>query len=76
MSEQNIRIRLTGESDIDKLNQDLQNLEDQERDIRAEMLKTQAEYQKQVAAIQTNVKGREAQIAANEKLQNKHTENQ
>lgn len=76
MSEQNIRIRLTGESDIDKLNQDLQNLEDQERDIRAEMLKTQAEYQKQVAAIQANVKGREAQIAAIDKLQKKHTEYQ
>ena len=73
MSEQNIRIRLTGESDIDKLNQDLQNLEDQERDIRAEMLKTQAEYQKQVAAIQANVKGREAQIAAIDKLQKTHT---
>ncbi|NLB81290.1 MAG: hypothetical protein GX800_06725, partial [Clostridiaceae bacterium] len=64
MSEQNIRIRLTGESDIDKLNQDLQNLQDQERAIRAEMLKTQAEYQKQVYDIQANVKGREAQIAA------------
>ena len=76
MSEQNIRIRLTGESDIDKLNQDLQNLEDQERDIRAEMLKTQAEYQKQVATIQANVKGREAQIAAIDKLQKKHTEYQ
>ena len=76
MSEQNIRIRLTGESDIDKLNQDLQNLEDQERDIRAEMLKMQAEYQKQVAAIQANVKGREAQIAAIDKLQKKHTEYQ
>ena len=76
MAEQNIRIRLTGESDIDKLNQDLQNLEDQERDIRAEMLKTQAEYQKQVATIQANVKGREAQIAAIDKLQKKHTEYQ
>ena len=76
MSEQNIRIRLTGESDIDKLNQDLQNLQDQERDIRAEMLKTQAEYQKQVYDIQANVKGREAQIAAIDKLQKKHTEYQ
>lgn len=76
MSEQNIRIRLTGESDIDKLNQDLQNLEDRERDIRAEMLKTQAEYQKQVANIQANIKGREAQIAAIDKLQKKHTEYQ
>ena len=72
----NIIIRLTAESELDNANMDLQALQDREKDLRMEMLKSQAEYQKQNAAIQATVKGREAQIAALDKLSKKHTEYQ
>ena len=72
----NIIIRLTAESELENANMDLQALQDREKDIRMEMIKSQAEYQKQNSAIQATVKGREAQIAALEKLRNKHTEYQ
>lgn len=72
----NIIIRLTAESELDNANAELQALQDREKDLRMEMLKSQAEYQKQNASIQATVKGREAQIAALDKLRNKHTEYQ
>jgi hypothetical protein len=68
MSEKNIVVKIIGQSDMTAVNTDLQELQDRERDIRLEMLKQQAEYSKQVANIGATVKGREAQVAALDKL--------
>jgi len=65
---ENIIIKITAESDLSKANADLQALQDNEKDIANEMRKQSAEYTKQVANIQNTVKGREAQIAALDKL--------
>lgn len=68
MSDKNIIVKIIGQSDMTAVTTDLQELQDRERDIRLEMLKQQAEYAKQVANISATVKGREAQVAALDKL--------
>jgi len=73
---ENIVIKITAESDLKKANADLQSLQDNERDISNEMRKQQAEYQKQLGLIQQNIKGRDAQIAAIDKLTQSQTKNQ
>lgn len=76
MSEKNIVIKITAQSDLQNANAELDALKDRERDIANEMRKQQAEYTKQVANIQATVKGREAQIAAIDKLQAAQTKQQ
>lgn len=76
MSEKNVVIRFTAQSDLEGANAELQSLQDREKDIQLEMRKQQAEYQKQVAAIQSTVKGREQQIAALDKLRESQTKQQ
>lgn len=73
---ENILIKITAQSELAEANNELQNLADRERDIQMEMRKQQAEYGKQVANIQATVKGREAQIAALDKLRNAQTKQQ
>ena len=53
----NIIIRLTAESELENATAE-PTLQDREKDLRMEMLKSQAEYQKQNANIQATVKGR------------------
>lgn len=64
----NIIVKLIGQSDMTAVNADLLSLQDREKDIRLEMAKQTAEYQKQLANIGATVKGREAQVAAADKL--------
>jgi len=73
---ENILIKITAQSELEQANNELQQLADRERDIQMEMRKQQAEYGKQVANIQATVKGREAQIAALDKLRNAQTKQQ
>lgn len=76
MSQKNVVIKITAQSELDSVNAELQTLQDREKDIQLEMRKQQAEYQKQVAAIQSTVKGREQQIAALDKLRESQTKQQ
>lgn len=76
MSQKNVVIKITAQSELDSLNAELQTLQDREKDIQLEMRKQQAEYQKQVASIQATVKGREQQIAALDKLRESQTKQQ
>jgi hypothetical protein len=72
----NIIIKITADSNLKSANDDLQSLQDRERDIQNEMRKSQADYQKQLQNIQATVKGREAQVAAIDKLNAAQTKQQ
>ena len=72
----NIIIKITADSNLKAANDDLQSLQDRERDIQNEMRKQQSEYQKQLSNIQATVKGREAQVAAIDKLNAAQTKQQ
>ena len=70
----NVIIKFTAESDLDKANEDLLRLKDRENDIKNAMRQLQQDYQKQNFAIQGEIKGRENQIKALEKLRKKTDE--
>lgn len=64
----NVIIKFIAETDLKSAEQELQNLRDRERDIANQMRSMQKDYQKQVYAIQTTVKGRQKQVEAIDKL--------
>ncbi|VBB48200.1 hypothetical protein TRIP_D440218 [uncultured Paludibacter sp.] len=66
--EKNILIKFTAESDLSKVDAEMQSLRDREKEISLQMQKLQSDYQKQVYGIQSTNKSREEQIQLIEKV--------